>query len=289
MNDKNLKAVLKGVGLPDSILEEIEKPDFDVNAVVLKFNEGQKTHYSGIIENEITPVIEDKVFKQVEGKFLSTMEQDIKKQFAPDKEVMDKIKSVSLPHEKLKILKSFIEEKGSKNSGNEEVANLQREKIEWQNKYTELESNQQTTIANAVKEVEKKVTSRLVDLDLTKKFHAIPAEKIVGGHNDGILLATKSYLASKYDLGLDETGQESVPFEKGTAKRVTLKDGSGKEYFATASELMLSSLKELKLTKESNGGEGSGNGGKGGNSGGTNQTESDSVRQMKERIAKQAA
>lgn len=285
MNEKNIKALLKGLGIPDSTITEAEKDDFDAAKVIADYNSSQKAHYHDIIKNEIAGEIESEVTTKVEGKFYGTLNNDIKKIYGV---ALDKIKDLPL-HEKLKVAKAHLDELNKGASESEIVQKLQKENIEWQNKYTDLETGKQDAINKAIAEAEKKVTSKLTDLDLTKKFHAIPQDKIIGGHSDGIALAVKSYLSSKYDFALDEKGESTIALEKGTAKRVTLKDAGGKEYFAPVDELIVSSLKELKLTKESNGGEGSGNSGKGGSSNGQQPQKSQKMLELEAKANKAAA
>lgn len=280
MNEKNLKTLLKGLGLPDTILEDIEKPEFDVAKTVSAYNESQKAHYHDIIKNEIAPEIEDELSRQINGKWLGSLNADLKKYFGVP---MDEIKDLPV-HEKLKLVKKKQDEAASKNPDSAAITKLQEEKMEWQNKHTELEQSIAAKIESANKDAEKRIAAKLTDISITKKFHSIPAEKIIGGHSEGIQLALKSYINTKYDLSVDEK-DETVIFDKGTSKRATGKDASGKEYFLTLDETMLNSLKELKLQKESNGGEGSGNGGRSGEGSGNGQKKSEHMLRLEKAAA----
>lgn len=279
MNDK-LKVLFKGLGLQESILAEIEKEDFDVKAAITSFNNSQKEHYTEIVKNEIKHEVEREAVSSAEGKLFHTLNNDLKKIFGVP---LEAIKDLPLP-EKLKFTKKQLDEAYSKNPNGEDITKLQAEKVEWQNKYTDLETSLTSKIEEVRKEESKKTVSKLGEIELQKKFNSVPAEKILGKkHTDGIFLAVKSLLNSKYDFSFDEK-ENVVPFEKGTQKRVVGKADGGKEYFVGIDDLVVSSLKELSFLNESNGGEGSGQSGQGGNSNGQQKQKSARLLEMEAKI-----
>lgn len=284
MNEKNIKALLKGLGLPDSTFADLEKDDFDAKKVISDFNEGQKAHYTDIVKNEISSQIESDTTARVEGRIYGTLESDLKKHYGLPTEVMEKIKGAKI-HEKLKIAKDFLDEKRN-GSESEVVKKLQEESLEWQKKHTELEGKLTGEIDRVNKEAKGKIASRLSDIRLQKALTGIPAEKIVGKKlTDGHSLAVKALLGTKYNFDLDDK-DEVIPYELGTTKRATSKDTSGKESFVTIEDLVLNSMKELNFLVESNGGEGSGNGGAQGNGNGHQRQKSQHMIEMEAEIAK---
>lgn len=283
MNEKNIKALLKGIGL-ESVLTEIEKDDFDANTAVSKFNEGQKAHYRDIIKNEIAPEIETEITAKVEGKIYNTFRNDIKKSFGVP---LDKLKD-KFPNEMLAIAKTHIDETYSKNPNAEEMKKLQEELIETRNAYTELEGKLPKEIERIQKEEKQKTVSKLTGIELQKKYNSIPADKLLGkSHAPGYYVAMKADLYEKYDFGIDEN-ENPIPYVKGTSQRATSKDANGKESFANIDELVLNSLDTLGFINKSNGGEGSGNSGKGGN-GGSAQQKSQRMIELEQKAKASAA
>lgn len=257
MSDK-LKSLIKSIGLPETILTDIEKDDFDLKAAIASFNESQKAHFKPLIENEIRPDIESELSESITGKFMGTLNNDIKKFGVP----IEKIKDLKL-HEKLKVMHDTLSEKYKGSTTNDDVVKFQEENVALKNQLTDWETKFNGEIEKVRKEENQKTVSKLVDLDLQKKFTSISADRILGKkHSDGIYLGLKSYMGNKYDFSLDEK-DNIIPFEKGTSKRVQGKNADGKEYFVPIEDLLLNSLKELNLTIESNGGEGSGQQGNG--------------------------
>lgn len=281
MNEKNLKALLKGLGISETVITESDKDDFDVKAAVAAFNESQKAHYTDIISNEIRPTIEDEVTAKVEGKIYGTLNNDLKKIYGVP---LDKIKDLPV-HEKLKVVKAQLDETYSKNPSADEIKKLQEEKMEWQNKYTDFEQKFNSELGNAIKAEKQKTVAKLTEAELQKKFNSVPAEKLLGGaHSEGIYFGTKTYLSTKYDFDTD-ANDNMIIYTKGTQQRATIKDAAGKESFVTLDDLMLNSLKELKFLKESNGGEGSGNGGKGANGNGQKTEKSARLLEMEAKVS----
>lgn len=285
MNEKNYKALLKSLGISETVITELDKDDFDVKAAVAAYNESQKAHYTDIIKNEIAPGIEAEITGKVEGKIYGTLINDIKKNLGvPIEKIKDKP-----AHEALKIAKAFLDETYSKNPNAEQIKELQEKAMEWQNKYTDFETKFTSEVEKVRNEEKQKTVTKLADIELQKKFNSVPAEKILGKkHSDGIYFGVKSYLGSKYDFALDEK-ENPVPLEKGTSKRATGKDAAGKEYFLNVDDLVLTSLKELNFLVESNGGEGSGNSGKNGNGNGGTQEKSAHLKALEERAMKAVA
>lgn len=261
MNEANLKAILKGVGLPESILSDIEKTDFDAKGVIAAFNESQKAHFKPLIENEIRPDIESEVADSINGKWLNTLNNDIKKYGVP----IEKIKELKT-HEKLKVFYDVLESKFKQADSSEAMKSIQQENVNLKNLVTDWEAKFNLEVEKVRTEERGKTTAKLVDIDLQKKFNSISAENILGKkHSDGIFKGTTSHMNSLYDFSQDEKG-ETIAFEKGTQKRVQGKNADGKEYFVPVSDLFVISLKELGFWNQSNGGEVSGqNGGGGGN------------------------
>lgn len=253
MNDKKVADLLKKMGLTATQIAEAEKDDFDANAIVTAFNEAQKVHYKPIIENEIKPDIEAEIKAEVEGKIYGTMNNDLKKMGVDINAVKD------LPvHKKLQVLEQTILAKGGK--PDETIKQLQDENVTLKNAVTDWEAKFKTEVETAVNTEKTKVHERLNELDLKRDYQSIPADNILGKkHADGIFIALKSHIGTKYDLKRDEQ-DNLVVYEKGTAKRAQGKDASGKEYFLPVKDLLVNSLKELNLNVESNGGEGSGQG-----------------------------
>lgn len=263
MNEANLKAILKGVGLPDSILTDIEKTDFDAKGVIAAYNESQKAHFKPLIENEIRSDIEETVREETTGKWLGTLNNDLKKFGVP----LEKIKDLKI-HEKLKLLNDTLEAKYKASGTADEMVKVQEENIALKNELTEWkETKFNAEIEKVKKEESGKTVNKLVDLDLRKQFASIPADEILGKkHTDGIYLGSKSHLTALYDFGIDEK-EESIPYHKGTQKRVQVKNSEGKEMFAVTKDLFLNSLDELGFRNKNNGGEGSGQQGHGGGNG----------------------
>lgn len=261
MSDK-LKSLIKGIGLPETILTDIEKDDFDAKAVIASFNESQKAHFKPLIENEIRPDIESDIREETTGKWMATLNNDIKKLGVPIEKIKD-LKS----YEKIKVLHDTLVEKYKSTGASDDVVKFQEENVSLKNQLTDWEAKFNGEVDKVRKEENGKTISKLVDLDLQKKFTSIPADRILGKkHSDGIYLGLKSYMSNKYDFALDEK-DNIIPFEKGTSKRVQGKNTDGKEYFVPIEDLLLNSLKELNLTIESNGGEGSGQQGNGSGNG----------------------
>src|SRR5690349_18156948 len=100
MNEKNLKALFKSVGLPETLITELAKDDFDPKEAVASFHTAQKEHYTEIVKNEITETIKEETIRATEGKIYNTLNNDLKKIGVP----LEKIKDLPV-HEKLKIAK----------------------------------------------------------------------------------------------------------------------------------------------------------------------------------------
>lgn len=279
MNDKKVAELLKKIGLTAEQIAEASKDDFDVNGIVTPFNDSQKEHYKPIIENEIKPDIEASVKAEVEGKIYGTLNNDLKKMGVDINAIKD------LPvHKKLQVFEQTLVAKNGK--PDEAMKAIQDENVELKNKLTDFESKFKTEVETAVNGEKSKVQSRLIDLDLKQKFTSIPADQILGKkHADGILLAIKSHLATKYDLKQDDN-ENIVAYEKGTAKRAQGKNKDGKEYFLPVEDLLVNSLKELNLNVESNGGEGSGQGGQADGGGNGQGQKSQRVIEMEARFEK---
>lgn len=259
MNEKNIKALLKGIGIPDAALTEIEKDDFNPADTITKFHESQKTHYHDIISNEITPEIESRVTAEVEKKRDGVFRNDIKKHLGVP---LEKIKDLPA-HEALKVAKQMWDETYSKNPGADVIQQLQTENLKLQNTLADYETSKKTEIDNIRKEESNKTINKLGEIEITKSYREVAAERIVGKkHTDGIHRAVKSDIYENYYFAPDENGNP-VPINKSTGKRATLKDATGKEYFAKVSELVLSSLESQEFINKSNGGEGSGQEGQG--------------------------
>lgn len=286
MNEKNYKALLKSLGISDSVITELDKDDFDVKAAVAAFNESQKAHYTDIIKNEVRPEIEAEVTKEVEGKLYSTLRNDIKKNFGVP---ADKLKEL-FPHDMLKVAKTHIEEVYSKGQNAEELRKMQEDLMKARNDVTEWENKLPKEVERIQKEFKQKAVYKLADIDLQKKFNSIPAEKLLGKvHAPGYFVAMKTDILSKYDLDLDDN-ENPILLEKGTSKRVMAKNSENKDYFPTLDDLALTSLDTLGFLSKSNGGEGSGNSGKNGNGNGGTQEKSAYMQSLEQRArAAQAA
>lgn len=270
MNDK-IKQLLKGAGFTQSVIDDSEKDDFEPKAALTALHEKHKKEYTEIVTNEVKEAIENETISKRDGYWLGVLNTDLKKRGVDIEAIKDK-----KTHEKLDAYKAHIEAQLStvNNASTETIKKLQEDLLTANNKVVEKEAEFNERIKQIQKEEQGKTVNTFVDLGLQKYFNQIPDKHIMGDSEQRkpeIFQAVSTLLKTKYDFSIDNSN-EPVIFEKGTQKRVVLKEeNNGKEYFAPVKTLLEGQIKALGLWKESNGGQGSGSQGQGGGSQGKTQ------------------
>lgn len=221
-------------------LESVE----DVETFVGELTEKQRTKYLEIFENDTPETVKNKIIQSYDGKMHGTIDTKLKKYgISPDE-----TKGLT-PAQKLDKLQEKLDDL-VKNASKKEVAEMQQELLTLNAK---LQKYDEEIIPGIKSEVEKEKSNFYINNALAKEFANIDSSVLTVG-KEGREMAFKMldfHLKETYDIK-NENGT-IVFYQKGTDKKVTNEQNTE---ILSKEKIILNSLKNIGLYRQSNGGGG---------------------------------
>jgi hypothetical protein len=225
---KNIESFLKKIGVPSSTIAKLAaEEEVDIEPFVNSY----KSSMQDVFSND--PSFIQPIKDEVRGTELSKMEHKIKKTFSlSNEEVKDKRfdEIINLAFEKMRSTPS---------EGAEEL----------QNKLIELTKENKRLLEEVIPAKENESQSAIKQFKKSNVLRSTLAKRDLIVKPEAILPAIESYLSSKYDYDVLESGEIEVKTKNGL--KPLNQDGTKS---ITFDELIDSHLSELQVVKQSNAG-----------------------------------
>lgn len=243
--------LLKLLGVDKSTLETLQDEEkaaeLDLKALSKTYTDTSKEKLKEVLKNdgEFISSLKEDIEKSVKGQIAGTQHGAFKRA-GLTKEEVESAKSID-------DMIALLAEK-HKQSGSKDVESLQKELMEANRKYQEL---QEVEIPKIRQEEKSRADKLILDNKILEHFNTIDAGRLIHGKHDvAYLKAVKAMLNEEYDVKLDEA-QNIALYQKGSDKKVPNSNGTDILSFSEAFESHLS-----PFLKQSNGkGEGAPAGG----------------------------
>jgi hypothetical protein len=225
---KNIESFLKKIGVPSSTIAKLSA---DEEVDIEPFVNSYKSSMQDVFSND--PSFIQPIKDEVRGTELSKMEHKIKKTFSlSNEEVKDKRfdEIINLAFEKMRSTPS---------EGAEEM----------QNKLIELTKENKRLLEEVIPAKENESQSAIKQFKKSNVLRSTLAKRDLIVKPEAILPAIESYLSSKYDYDVLDSGEIEVKTKNGL--KPLNQDGTKS---ITFDELIDSHLSELQVVKQSNAG-----------------------------------
>ena len=225
---KNIESFLKKIGVPSSTIAKLSA---DEEVDIEPFVNSYKSSMQDVFSND--PSFIQPIKDEVRGTELSKMEHKIKKTFSlSNEEVKDKRfdEIINLAFEKMRSIPS---------EGAEEM----------QNKLIELTKENKRLLEEVIPAKENESQSAIKQFKKSNVLRSTLAKRDLIVKPEAILPAIESYLSSKYDYDVLDSGEIEVKTKNGL--KPLNQDGTKS---ITFDELIDNHLSELQVVKQSNAG-----------------------------------